>query len=392
MCRPRLFVVFAGSGSLLSFLLSTPSVDGAPASLLLSRCESRPSPPGHRMTYISVYSREDSPKEGDKLGYLLAALLCLLVILVALFQRVVKSLMARLGLRWSACFRKPKKSSSHHRINSQVVTETPPYLSKETSIPFMQSATPSFIHPSSPSMPVITVTDSGANDLYNPETSLTLDSLYDAYIDRDRRSTQSILTKDSFPLSPRSVPETWSSELGNDVSSPGMSSQRSSDRLSVRSSLSPSSRLRVDTPSTNECSLSLDEFPRPPTLPSLPSPVLLSPTGLGKLSFSFPTRHCNGAYGASTPVLEIPSQGGPHALPGITYVRPLSYRDNLHRSSFAQASSVTLPLYPGRADGDYTGSYSTFPSCHNFVKALRGDHCNVPVPSPSSPPLGKLPF
>ena len=187
MCRPRLFVVLTG---LLSFLLSTPSVDGAPASLLLSRCESKPSPPGHRITYISIYSREGSPKEGDKLGYLLAALSCLLVILVALFQRVVKSLVVCLGLRWSACFRKPKKSSSHQRINSQVVTETPPYLSKETSIPFMQSATPSFIHPSSPSMPVITVTDSGADDPHHPETSPTLDSLYDAYIDRDRRSTQ----------------------------------------------------------------------------------------------------------------------------------------------------------------------------------------------------------
>ena len=320
---------------------------------------------------------------------------------MALFLRVVKSLITRLGLRRSDCFRELKRSSSRQRINSQVVTETLSCrsLSKEFSIPSMQSATLSFNHPSSPSMPVITVTDSGANDLfrqYHPETmplqspiSPTLDA---AHIDRARRGTQNISLRDSFPLSPWSVPETRSPELGNNISNLGMSSQRSSDMLPVRSSLSPSSSLGADTPSTSECSLSLDEFPQPPTLPSLPSPVLLSPIGLGKLSFSFPTGHCNGAYGASTPVLEIPSQGGSYALPDITCARPSSYRDNLHCSSFAQASSITLPSYPGRADGDYTGSNFTSPSCHDSVKTLRGDHCNAPAPSPSSPPLAKLPF
>jgi len=315
---------------------------------------------------------------------------------VGLFLRVLKSLIARLGLRWSACLRKPRRSSSRQRINSQVVTEASLCLSLP-SIPSMQSATLSFNHPSSPCMPVITVTDSGANDLFRPyylgtmplqsPTSPTLDT---AHIDRDRRGTQNVSLKDS---SPRSMPETRSSELGDTISNLGMSSQRSPDRLSVRSSLSPSSGLGADTPDTSECSLSLDEFPQPPlTLPSPPSPVLLSPTGLGKLSFSFPTGHCNGAYGASTPVLEIPSQGGPYALPGITYACPPSYRDNLHCSSFAQASSITLPLYPGRTDGDYASFNPTFPSCHDSVKTLRGDHCNVPIPSPSSPPLAKLPF
>jgi len=291
--------------------------------------------------------------------------------------------MTRLGLRWSACFR---TSSSRPRHDSQVVTEIPPYLSpsKEINVPFKQSAIPSLNHPPSLSMPVITVTDSGANDLFRQYFSETMQSstLDSPYVDRDRRGTQRISLRDPFPLSPRSAPETRFSE--HNTSNMGMSSQRSPDRLS---SLSPSSGLGVETPNTSECSLSLDEFPRPPTQPSLPSPVLLSPTGSGKLSFSFPTSHCNGAYG-----FEMPNQGGLYVLPSVTNARPPSYCDNLRCYSLAQASSITLPSYPGRADGDYTSSCSIFASRHDSVKTLRGDHCDATVPSLSSLPLAKMPF
>lgn len=350
-----------------------------------------------------MQSREDKvtpSKEGElggkpvPPGYLLGVLFCLGVVLVVIILRVVNSIMARCGLKWSGCFRKPKRSASRQRSDVQhdecARQEIPPYLplSKEIGVSSTQPTTPPLDNPS-PYVPVIAVTDIGADDLspqhhtetvpLQLQTSSTPDT---ARIHQDQEDSRCISLKGSLsipPSSPRSV-----------ISNLGIS-QRSSHRLESMSSVSPSTRPSI----TSDCSLSLEEFPLPPSQLSLPSAIFPSlarfqdgPRKSWYSPFSFPTNHRSVAVDANNLAFEISNQGRTYALPSITGAHPSGYRDN---SSSVQASSITFPLYPRREDDDHTSSPSRCPSCQDSVITLRGDHSSfIPVPALSSPPPAKL--